>query len=222
MKRLVFLFTGMLIGLTPVSALAETTSADRGKRLDITKRYREMQPILFVERGVEYMIFPDGSFDFNTNYGNQTYRPKSRRSSINTTYGAPGRRVHFSTPRSRGVLIVHDYDGKVRRIGNTFINYDRLGRIKRAGSVYMKYDKKRHRQLKQVGGLHVKYNRWGKIIRLSGQVNFSNQGCGIYDISEYDTNHLNDNDWYENDKYDDDFYYRNSKKLKKRPSKHKD
>ncbi len=221
MKKLVLLFAGLLMGLTPVSVLAETTSADKGKRLDITKRYREMQPILFVERGVEFMIFPDGSFDFNTNYGNQTYRPRTRRASINTTFGTPGRRVHYSTPTSRGVLITHDYDGKVRRIGNIFINYDRFGRIKRAGSVYMKYDKNRHRQLRQVGGLHVKYNRWGKIIRTTGHVNFSNQGCGICDTPECSINHFDDydNDWYDDD---DDFYYRSNKKTKKRHKKYDD
>jgi hypothetical protein len=219
MKKLV-LFTALLIGLTTVTATAETKTANQDERLQITKRYRYSQPVLFVERGVEFMIFPDGSFDFNTNYGNQVYRPNSRRSSINNTFGAPGKRVHYSTSRSRGVLITHDYDGKVRRIGNIFINYDKRGRIKRAGSVYMKYDKKRHRQLKQVGGLHIKYNRWGKIIYSSGQVNrFNTIGeCGVgNDYGDYYND--NDDDWFDDD---DDYYYRNSKKTKKRKRKNDD
>ena len=65
MKKLVLLFTGLLMGLTTGSAtekISETKSID----LDITSRYRYAQPILFVERGVEFLIFADGSFDFNT------------------------------------------------------------------------------------------------------------------------------------------------------------
>jgi hypothetical protein len=219
MKKLVLLFTGLLIGLTTVSA-AETTTANKGERLEITKRYREMQPILFVERGVEFLVFPDGSFDFNTNYGNQAYnsRPYARRSSVNVTYGAPGRRVQYSAPRNSGVLITHDYDGKVRRIGNIFINYDGYGRIKRAGTVYVKYGK--HGFLKQVGGLKLKYNPWGKLIKMSGFVNHSNQSCGLCGIDSCSGNHFDQHDqddWYDdnNDDDDDQYYYRSNKNKKK-------
>lgn len=221
MKKLVLLFTGLLIGLTTVSA-AEKLTAKNGDRL-ITKRYRYTQPIMFVERGVEFMIFPDGSFDFNTHYGNQAYnyRTSSRRSSVNTTYGAPGRRVHYATPRDKRVIITHDFDGKVRRIGNVFINYDRYNRVKRIGSVYMKYSKHRGK-LKQVGGLRIKYNRWGEIIRLIGQVNHNNQGCNITDSDDF-YNDWND-DFFEDDDFDneDEYYYRSNKgKTKKRLKKTK-
>jgi hypothetical protein len=66
MKKLVPLFTGLLIGLTTVSA-AEKISATQGEDLIIT-RYGYAQPIQFVERGVEFLIFPDGSFDFITEF----------------------------------------------------------------------------------------------------------------------------------------------------------
>ena len=134
MKKLVLLFTGLLMGLTTVSA-AETTTATQGIDFN-NSRYRFAEPIVFIERGVEFLIFPDGSFDFNTEIGNtvsETYyrTSRTRRGSINTTYGAPGTvsRVHYSTPRARGVIITHDSNGNVRRIGNVFINYDRQGRI---------------------------------------------------------------------------------------------
>jgi len=100
-----------------------------------------------------------------------------------------------------------------------FINYDKYGRIKRAGTVYMKYGKHRGK-LKQVGGLRVKYNRWGEIVFTSGFVNNSNQGCGICGIDSCSVNHFDNDDhddWYDDDDDDDDYYYRN-KKDKRRKS----
>ncbi len=67
MKKLVLLFTGLLMGLTTVTA-AEKSSAKQGTDLDLASRYRYAQPILFVERGVEFLIFTDGSFDFRDGF----------------------------------------------------------------------------------------------------------------------------------------------------------
>ncbi|MBC2844935.1 hypothetical protein [Winogradskyella flava] len=219
MKKIVLLFTGLLMGLTTVTA-AEKISANQSTDLDLTSRYRYIQPILFVERGVEFLIFADGSFDFNTDVfstvpDNDNYYYRRNRRGSNRTYGAPGTRYHRG---DRGVLVTHDRLGRVRRIGNVFINYDRQGRIKRAGSVYMNY---RRGQLKQVGGLRVLYNRYGVVIGTRGHVNLSNQGCGFCGttgctIDHFD-DHSYDDDW--NDDWDDDddnyYYYRKNGKVKK-------
>lgn len=85
----------------------------------------------------------------------------------------------------------HDRFGRARRIGNVFINYDYAGRVKRIGSVYIQY---RHRLLKQVGGLHIQYNRWGDMISTRGKVNRSNQGCGFCGMTGCTADHFqNDN-----------------------------
>ena len=92
--------------------------------LDITSRYRYAQPILFVERGVEFLIFADGSFDFNTEIFYDSPRDvyyKDRRNRRSRNYGAPG---HGYGRSNRGTLVRHDRFGRVRRIGNVFINYD--------------------------------------------------------------------------------------------------
>ncbi len=228
MKKLVLLFTGLLMGLTTVTA-AEKSSAKQGTDLDLASRYRYAQPILFVERGVEFLIFTDGSFDFNTDLfatvpddDNYYYRRSNtrKRRSTNRTIGAPGTTYHN---RDRGVLVTHDRLGRVRRIGNVFINYDRQGRLKRVGSVYMSY---RRGQLKQVGGLHIQYNRNGEVAGTRGFVNNSNQSCSICAISgcttnHFDSNHHNDNDWNDNwNDDDDDYYYRKKRKtLKKKKIK---
>jgi hypothetical protein len=228
MKKLVLLFTGLLIGLTTVTAAEKNESASQGEDLT-TNRYNFIQPIQFIERGVEFLIFPDGTFDFNThiedNHYNNGYdegyyrKSNTKRRAINTTFGAPGTRVNYSRPRSRGTIITHDASGKVRRIGNVFVNYNRIGQVKRLGSVYIRYN--RSGLITQVGGLHLKYNKRGQVIRLIGQVNYNNQGCGICGVASCSMNHFDysnqyDNDWdnqWSND--DDHYYYKKSGKVKK-------
>jgi len=215
MKRLLLLFTGLLIGLTTVSA-TELNRQNKKTKLDKTKRYRYAQPIMFVERGIEFLVFPDGSFDFNTNYENTLYNDSyyrkrtSKRSSVNMAYGAPGRRIKYTSyRRNTGVLISHDRYGKVRRIGNIFLNYDRHGRIKRVGSIYMSY--KRNGKLAQVGGLNVQYNHWGEIAYTHGKVNRFSNSCNICGVSacsidhKYNGRNHDDNHNYNNN--DDSYYY---------------
>ncbi|WAC02569.1 hypothetical protein N7U66_02395 [Lacinutrix neustonica] len=223
MKKLVLLFTGLLMGLTTVTAAEKVESASQGEDLT-SNRYRFDDPIQFIERGVEFLVFPDGSFDFNTNIDDnhnshdEGYyrRSNTRRTSVNGTFGAPGTQVRFSTPRDRGVIITHDRDGKVRRIGNVFVNYNRVGQVKRLGSVYMQYN--RQGWLTKVGGLHLKYNRRGQIIDIFGNVNFRNQGCGFCGVTGCSTSHYgthDDNDWNDHNDNDDYYYYKKDGKVKK-------
>ena len=220
MKKLVLLFTGVLMGLTTVSAAGNIT-ASQGTDFN-NSRYRFAEPIVFIERGVEFLIFPDGSFDFNTDIYNNVsdvyYKtPRTRRGSLNSTYGAPGTiaRSHYAAGGPRGVIITHNSNGQVRRIGNVFINYDRLGRIKRAGMVYMSYQR-RTGLLRQVGGLRVNYNRWGEIVHINGIVNRANAelNCGV---GSGVGGHVYDGIGYDDfDDFDDDFYYyRKNGKIKK-------
>ncbi|MBU2938683.1 hypothetical protein KO494_03925 [Lacinutrix sp. C3R15] len=215
MKKLVLLYTGVLMTLTSVTAAEKITATQKqGEDLN-NSRYSFIQPIQFVERGVEFLIFPDGSFDFNTNLdytqGDAYYRTTNTRTNsrtntrtrtVNTTFGAPGTRVTYtaSSIPNPGVIVTHDSNGKVRRIGNVFVNYNREGQVKRLGSVYINYN--RQGMLTQVGGLQIRYDRYGNVIAMTGHVNFSNQGHNVfnYDLhNDWDNNH--------NDYNNDDFYY---------------
>lgn len=215
------LFTAMvLMGLTSANA-TKTNVAPQGEDLINAARYRYAEPIMFIERGVEFLIFPDGSFDFNTNpqgsFSNfddvSYYRDSnSKRSSINATQGAPGTvsRSNYYTPSYGGILIQHDFDGKVRRVGNVFINYDRDGRVKRVGTVYMNYN--RGGMLTQVGGLRITYNHWGEIIHSSGVVNHSNSQFN-YSLGQNQGNtYGNYNDFDDDEDY---YYYKQGDKVKK-------
>ncbi|TXG39776.1 hypothetical protein [Seonamhaeicola maritimus] len=223
MKRLLLLFISLLMSSATITA-SEFHSDKKGKHLVKNKRYRHAQPIMFVERGVEFLVFPDGSFDFNTNVNNiqnYDYNKRLRGSNINLNHRGSYEYNRYTKNRKRSVSISHDRNGKVRRIGSVYLNYDRYGKIKRVGNVYMEYNRG-NRSLKQVGGLHVNYNNWGEIVRTRGSVNgyddYCNQ-CGIYSCDmnhSYTKKKHRHNNYY--DDWDDDYnnyYYKKNGKVKK-------
>lgn len=164
MKRTILLFAALLIGLTTASATEQNTK----KQFKNNSFYKNAEPIVFVERGIEFLVFPNGSFDFNTK--NNFYN-NSRRSTINTRYQSSSKNIKFSNIRvKKGVIISKDRFGKIKRIGNVFLNYDRRGNITQIGSVNINYNRG-NGIVKQVGGLKVNYNRKGKIVNLRGKVN---------------------------------------------------
>ncbi|WP_300568259.1 hypothetical protein [Flavobacterium sp.] len=159
------------------------------------------EPISFTERGIEFFVFPNGEFDFNTrpddSQGGYVYKTAGRRSTVIVERG----------PVNYGVRIEHDSFGRVRRVGNTFINYDYTDRVSRIGTVYMKYNSF---ALSQVGGLRIIYNRRGQIIDIVGNVKGyyagynNNHGNGHGNGHPYNGNSGNDNGSTYNE---DDYYY---------------
>jgi len=197
----------------------------------VTSRYDYAQPLKFIERGVEFYVFPNGEFDFNTHP--RYSRSRAHGVNINTSHGAP-RAYHNSSNQyqhnDRGVRIEHDHIGRVRRIGSVFINYDSHSRIKRIGSVYMNYN---HHLLANIGGLHIYYSRNGRIHRTSGAIK-RNMGCNFCGMNNCSTNHYGNshghnnhgNDHHDSHNYDthnnhgnnnDDLYYykKKNEKIKK-------
>lgn len=179
--------------------------------------FRNADPIVFTERGVEFFVFADGQFDFNTRpSARETYFKPNGRRNVNRTYGAPmnNRRQDF------GVKVEHDDFGRVRRIGNVFVNYDANNRIKRVGSVYMTYNRF---ALEQVGGLQIIYNRRGQIVDIVGSVK-GREAEGPIQINRYENDYQYGNERgrdevptrYEDDSDEQDQYYfkKNESKVK--------
>ncbi|MBU3822322.1 hypothetical protein KO566_09635 [Flavobacteriaceae bacterium XHP0103] len=204
MKTLLLFLLGTLLSVNVATANEHLLHKD-----NLNKRYRYAQPITFVERGVEFLIFPDGSFDFNTHY-NAIYYGNSRRNTINATYNGPRATVSFSTNVNRGTSIVRDRFGNIRSIGNIYLNYDRFGNVTRIGSVFIDYGRGRNNTVTQVGGLKVNYNRWGEITNTRGFVNRESQYVA-YDVRPH-------NDWDNDyDHFDDNshYYYKRNGEVKK-------
>jgi hypothetical protein len=174
-------------------------AADRNNKSSAVD-FRNADPIVFVERGVEFYIFPDGQFDFNTrpSTGDMYYKQGRRTSAVNKTYG---RNANVQN-RNYGVKVEHDNRGRVRRVGNVMINYDANDRVKRVGSVYMTYNRY---ALDRVGDLQIIYNRRGQIVDIVGAV----KGGRAYQYSQNDNDYNDrDYDYAQNTNNDDDVYYR--------------
>ena len=127
MKKGILIFIGMFF-------LVATTKAENNKEIPnkIRFNYSYENTVNFIERDVEFFIFTNGEFDFNT---------------------------HYTSNRNRkGVYITRDYRGRIERIGNSFINYDHYGNVTRIGNVFMKYYRG---QLTDVGNLKIRYDYWG-------------------------------------------------------------
>lgn len=161
--------------------------------------YRDAEPIRFMERGIEFYVFPNGDFDFNT-------RPEDAHADGGYYFKAAGKRATVTVERrpvNYGVRIEHDAFGRVRRVGNTFINYDAFDRVNRIGTVYMKYNSF---AITQIGGLRIVYDRKKCIIDMFGQVKGSRGSYG-YDYPrgyEAPRNDYPRSGGYDND---DDYYY---------------
>jgi len=151
-KKGLLLILGMLM---MVSTAEATDGAMKISKKDYNYRYGTTS-IQFFEKGVKFYVFPNGEFDFDT----------KRKSRYTTQYVyRNGRRYKTRVPYSR-VRISRDYRGRIRSIGNTFINYNRYGKVSRIGSVFVDYNRRR---MTRIGGLKIKYDRYGNV-RYYGQV----------------------------------------------------
>lgn len=201
--------------------MVSTVEATIGTKPNSKKGYfitNNIRPIQFTERGIDFYIYADGSLDFNTysRYRTQYYYRNGRRYEKRNAY--------------RGVRIDRDFYGRVRSVGNVFINYNHYGKVSRVGSVFVDYY--RGRRLRRVGGLQIEYSRYG--VRYYGQVkptwhrNYRFDDDYIYD---YDDDFFFEDDFFDNyEEYDEDdsyYYYKskgkrglkNSKTIKRRKSK---
>jgi len=127
MKKGILILMGMFF-------LVSTTKAENNKEIlnNFGFNYSYENTVNFVERDIEFFIFTNGEFDFNTHY--------------------------YDNRNQRGIYIARDYRGRIERIGNSFINYDRYGNVTRIGNVFMKYYRG---QLTDVGNLKIRYDHWG-------------------------------------------------------------
>ena len=184
MKKITLLVASVLL-------VVNVANAQRNDRFSFD------EPISFTERGIEFFVFPNGDFDFNTrpsdSHGEFYFRGAGKKGADVQNRGTAAR-----GPINYGVLIEHDSFGRVRRVGNTFINYDSRDRVSRIGTVYMKYNRF---ALTQIGGMKLVYNRFGDIIDMIGSIKGRNNSGFTH--SYYTNNHQT----YTYNQDDNNYYY---------------
>jgi hypothetical protein len=166
----------------------------------VSNKVLDFEPIMFVERGIAFYVFPNGQFDFNTEPSRGEFYFRNGRRNVNNTFGAPANNFYG------GVRIEHDSFGRIRRVGNVFINYDFQDRIKRIGTVYMAYNQF---ALAQVGGLRLIYNRFGELVDTIGSVKRFNNFNGFDPVCLPNNNGNPNNDYYANPNYGNNPNYNN-------------
>lgn len=193
MKTITYLaaFT-FAVGSVAMTAQNRVMETDRGRTVNHTI---QAEPIVFMERGIEFFVFLNGDFDFNT-------RPNDSHGGI--FYRRGGTRGTTAVNVNYGVRIEHDSFGRVRRVGNTFINYDFRNRVSRIGSIFMNYNRF---GLSRIGGMEIVYNRRGIIVDMLGHVN----GWRGNNSWANNTYYGSSNNYYGNDEgyayNENDYYY---------------
>jgi len=191
---------------------ANVTKANETKSFNSLNVTREQfninEPISFTERGIAFFVFANGEFDFNTrpddSHGTYQYKQAGRRADVTDSRG----------DGNFGVLIERDNFGRIRRVGNTFINYDSRDRVSRIGTVFMTYNRI---GLTQIGGMRIIYDRRGDIVDMIGEVKgYRNYGYAYntygsnngYSYNNHDDRDYNDREHATSYNNNDYYYYK--------------
>lgn len=157
MKRAGLLFLSMLLFLGFTSCMVMENSQNKAPGT-----YKGSVPFIFVERDVEFAIYPNGEFDFAYVGPNYRYTP----------YNGPRQPFSFNGGYDYDVYLQFDRFGAVIQVESVPIYYDYYGRIIQAGNVVLRYSGD---YVTQIGNMHVIYKKGGVYMASSGYVNSYNQ-----------------------------------------------
>ena len=159
MRKAGFLFISMVLflGATSCVSMAESRTNSQAQGT-----YRGSVPFIFVERDVEFAIYPNGEFDFA--YVGPNYQ--------NNPYNGPRRPFSYNGGYNYDVYLQFDRFGAVVQVESVPIYYDYYGRITQAGNIIIRYTGD---YVTQIGNMHVIYERGNVYLASSGYVNSYNQ-----------------------------------------------
>lgn len=156
---LFFMSILLLLGFTSCVSMEDTRSASQPQAMGT---YKGSVPFIFVERDVEFAIYPTGEFDFAYVGPNYRYTP----------YNGPRRPFSYNGGYNYDMYLQFDRFGAVIQVESVPIFYDYYGRIIQAGNVILRYSGD---YVTQIGNMHIIYERGGVYLASSGYVNNYNQ-----------------------------------------------
>ena len=159
MKKLFVLAVFIFLGGITAQELHATTTLNGS---DLGRRYLNAQPITFKHQGVRFFVHTNGVLDFKL----PRYRGRNTGRIHNQGWNGSGYNRNF---------VKYDDQGKAIRIGNMHIIYNRFGKVGKIGSIRMRYYNGR---LKALGGIQVRYNRYGELYALTGYLTPYSNVCG--------------------------------------------
>ncbi len=204
----------MILFIAALFVIGTTAQATDHKHQDhhnrVTKRYQHTQPIVFIQGGVQFFVYPEGEIDFKILRKRSQNNVWSSHNSVNT----PGGYYGYNTVSPYRTAVRYDYYGRLKRVGPNYISYDRYNRVRRIGTTYIRYN--RRGLTYQIGGLHIYYNRYGNIKYVEGNVHYDGCGyCGIDGCTMTHNPYYNQN--WKPRHYDkrNTHYYKNRKRNKR-------
>jgi len=178
MKKSVLILVGIMAIISTVSAKNEDLNTN-----SFNNNFYYNDVINFYERGIEFFVFTNGEFDFDT-----------------------------SNSYVRGVRIKRDYNGMIRSVGNVFINYDHFGNVTRIGNIFMQYHSGRLTRVGDLRISYDRWGApiyRGNVqdYYVDNGVRFSVNFGRIYNYNDAFFNHGDFNRNYTRFREDRDFYY---------------
>ncbi len=195
---LVALFLGGMTTQLTAQPHGGHTTTKKGKK----HRYYNSQSVRFVEDGVLFTVYTDGTFEFEESpICGTPYNYRNRRNRNVAYYGNSNHRRGRRGPIYDRLRVKTDYYGNIVAINNICIAYKRNGKVKQIGSVPIYHQRG---FMVQVGGMTIEYNRFGKIRRTYGHINRGNRNVWHNDWYAYNDY---DNDWDDDwDDWDDEVW----------------
>ena len=176
MKRtLLFLAVSFVIGVS-----AQANERLEGQTLTAnTASKMLLEPVVFIERGVEFLVYPDGTLDFNLPPASISLNGRR----VNQIYYNPNS-VYGSDQAYRKGYIQYNRNGQVAQIGNLNIVYHRNGSVEKIGDIALTYKKGR---LDKIGNLKMHYDRSGRIYKQTGTISKAYKAHGVRSQTVYST-----------------------------------
>lgn len=157
MRPLLLLIALLFLGTTPTKATSVNNTEHHLKE----SRRSILKPVNFVENGIQFFVYPDGSINFNIPRSSYTVGRRTAQMVYIPHDSSPYSSLN---PYRRG-YIKYNKLGQVNAIGNTPLYYDRYKRIQQIGNIVIHYKRGR---LNRIGNMKVHYDRSGNIFKTTG------------------------------------------------------
>lgn len=179
MKKVHLFAIAFLVGISAQATI--NTEHSSATPYGTLSRYLNTQSVTFVEDGVMYEVFLNGSFQFDLPHYQTNYRGRS-------AITRRGQVVRTTNRRLLGKRIFKDRFGTIHGIGRTEIGYNAYGRVNRIGSVRLRYS---NGKLRQVGNMHIFYGHRSRVTHTTGNINRRNITYGVCGVGLSETIHYN-------------------------------
>ena len=162
MKRIVLLLAvSFTFGIAAQAAESFPPRKVDRNRIDVNRNL--MTPVVFIENGIEFLVYPNGALDFNVTPSSVRLNGQYVREVYN-----PGRYDVYRTGTNyRRGYVQYTRMGQAVQIGQMSLDYFRDGRVARIGNIPVNYKKGR---LDKIGNMKMHYDRSGRIYKQTGFV----------------------------------------------------